>query len=298
MEKEKLERVDLDFLRKNDLADYTEGDIVIINSLKELTTTNSLQLDMIIIIICEQGKARADIDGTPYEISADDVIVAAPNIVVDNILMSPDIDVKMMALSYSSLQRVLHAGKDIWNTMVYASQHPVFHLSADDKVLVQSYFALLRAKLEQPHNRYHKEEMHALFQYIFYEVCAIISRNMPSQTGDVKMKQGDIIFKQFLEVLAQKKGRVRNVQHVAQEMCMSPKYLSTICKQVSGKTALEWIHEFTIQEITNQLKYTNKTIKEIAHDLNFDNTSYFTKFVKAYIHISPKDFRNKPEQQV
>ena len=82
-------------------------------------------------------------------------------------------------------------------------------------------------------------------------------------------KQRDVLFRRFIELLASTRIKQRKVSWYAEKLCISPKYLSTICKQVSGKTAYYWINEYVVIDIRYWLKNTNKTIKEISDILEF-----------------------------
>ena len=73
---------------------------------------------------------------------------------------------------------------------------------------------------------------------------------------------------------------------------VSPKYLSAICKAESGKTANQWITEYTLEDIRYQLLFTNHSIKEITHQLGFPNTSFFGKYVRQHFGTSPKALRD------
>ena len=81
------------------------------------------------------------------------------------------------------------------------------------------------------------------------------------------------------------------VKWYANELCLTPKHLSTSIQQVSGKTANQWIDEMTLQEVCRQLKFTNRSIQEIAYDLNFPNQSFFGKYFKHHIGCSPGVYR-------
>ncbi len=98
-------------------------------------------------------------------------------------------------------------------------------------------------------------------------------------------------------MLATYDGSERSVKAYADRLCVTPKYLSTVCKTVSGKTALEWIHDFLADAITRNLKYTEGSIKEISDVLGFPNMSFFGKFVKTRFGMSPKEYRIKLQSE-
>ena len=104
-------------------------------------------------------------------------------------------------------------------------------------------------------------------------------------------RQGELLFRKFIKLLSSYEATDRSVKGYAEKLCVTPKYLSTVCKSVSGKTALEWIHDFLADSITHKLKYTDVSIKEIADELGFPNISFFGKFVKSRFGVSPKEYR-------
>lgn len=77
----------------------------------------------------------------------------------------------------------------------------------------------------------------------------------------------------------------------ASHLCITPHYLSEICKKVSGKPASYWIDRFTIQEITRLLRQKKLSLTEIAERMNFSSVSYFSRYVQKRIHLSPSEYR-------
>jgi AraC-like DNA-binding protein len=79
----------------------------------------------------------------------------------------------------------------------------------------------------------------------------------------------------------------------ADKMCLTPKYLSKLVKEASGRSAPDWVDSFVILEAKNLLKYTDLAIKEIVFRLHFPNQSVFYKFFKAHTGMTPSEYRNK-----
>ena len=73
---------------------------------------------------------------------------------------------------------------------------------------------------------------------------------------------------------------------------MTPKYLSRVVREVTGRSAPEWIDAYVILEAKNQLKHSNISIKEIVSNLNFPNQSVFYKFFKMRTDMTPSEYRN------
>ena len=109
------------------------------------------------------------------------------------------------------------------------------------------------------------------------------------------IKRASYVFKCFIMEVSKDNGFHRSVSYYADRLCYSPKYVSFVVKQVSGRTALEWINDSAIEQIKYQLKHSDKSIKEIADDFNFSNLSFFGKYVKKHLGVSPTKYRDIPE---
>lgn len=101
----------------------------------------------------------------------------------------------------------------------------------------------------------------------------------------------DALYGRFMDLLFAHHCRERSVAFYASKMCITPKYLATVVKDISGKTPTEWIREETIREIERMLCHTQMPVKEIAYRLNFPNASFFGKYFKAQKGMSPTHYR-------
>lgn len=89
---------------------------------------------------------------------------------------------------------------------------------------------------------------------------------------------------------AQKQG-LPTVNYMASQLNLSPKYLSDLLKQETGKTALELIHLYVVSAAKNLLVAGELSISEIAYQLGFENPPYFSRLFKKEVGMSPKEFR-------
>ena len=99
------------------------------------------------------------------------------------------------------------------------------------------------------------------------------------------------VFERFLALVTEYHNEQRGVAFYADKLCLTPKYLSKLVKQASGRSAPDWIDSFVILEAKNMLKYSDKTIKEIVFALHFPNQSVFYKFFKAHTGLTPSEYR-------
>lgn len=182
----------------------------------------------------------------------------------------------------------IHVDDSIWNKAFHIAEHPVIHV--EDNRLLEAYGKLLSLRLAQEQRPYKKDTISFIVRASIYEILAEME-NYVESSGNRTITQADILFRKFIELISVMEVKSRSVSRYAEQLCVTPKYLSTVCKQISGKTAYEWINQFVITDIQRLLKYSEKSIKEISEYLNFPNTSFFGKYVKAHLGYSPKEYR-------
>lgn len=279
-----------------DAVRYDDGTFVLIESIKNLPIHSTEIPDgMLILVYCTKGHMQADFMGRTHRISEGDAVICTSRLVPENSMISPDFDAIIFGLKSSDLQlRSVCRGKDLYSLITYTRDHPVHHLDDNEQQLLKHYYAIVRLKLAQPDAPFHADVMHSLFNTILYEICAVrANHNEVLEDDNVGLHRGDYLFRRFLELLQKDGQHERSVTTYARKLNVSPKYLTTVVKNASGYTTLQWIHRNTAELVAHQLKYTDLSIKEIAYSLDFSNLSFFGKFCKAHLGCSPKTFRNR-----
>ena len=289
----KEQYIDYDFILGKGIADYSDGDIVVIEKIGAKPIEGTVKLDMVLMIYCLKGRIQGEINGKTWLAEEGDVGICLPNSYLSNYMMTPDFDSRIIGLSYDAIRNNIPMTKDALDLLSYVSKNPIIHLDAERQDLINKYYSIIDHKIKQPHNLFHKEIMHSIFTCAVFELCAIIAPHVNYTRDGGTMKQANLLFHKFINLLSKNEGRTCSVKKYADELCITPKYLSFICKQVSGKTALEWIHEYTIKSIERYLKHSNLSIKEIADRLGFPNLSFFGKFTKNYLGVSPTEYRRQ-----
>ena len=99
--------------------------------------------------------------------------------------------------------------------------------------------------------------------------------------------------KTFLRLVRANHRKERSIGFYADKMFISPKYLSLIIKESTGRSAAEWIDQYVIQEAKNLLRYSGKNVQQVAYELNFTNQSSFGKYFKHLTGMSPTQFQNR-----
>ncbi|MGM9868788.1 MAG: helix-turn-helix domain-containing protein [Sodaliphilus sp.] len=283
----------IDFSAIKDLdVDFIDEGIVLYSDFGKIPLENgSLQMNMVLIVACSRGTLQVDLNAISHTLHENEALVCLPSAIVNNWLLSRDFDGAVLCLSPRFLLEHF-SENDIWETAFIFNDRPVVKTSRESLQMIQLYSAALKEKLKQKHSPYHKEIVAALVKAALYEMIGNVETDSEPKANRI-VKHGDVLFKKFIELLSKSRIKPRNLSWYAEQLCVTPKYLSTVSKQVSGKTAFKWINEYVMVDIRFWLKSTNKSIKEIAYILEFPSTSFFGKYCRTHLGISPTEYRKQ-----
>ena len=99
------------------------------------------------------------------------------------------------------------------------------------------------------------------------------------------------LFTDFIQLVSEFAPKHHTIDFYASRLCITPRYMSTFIKQVSGKSAKQWIDDDLVTRIKIDLKHTDKSVARICDDMSFPNPSFLTKFFKRMTGQTPSQFR-------
>ena len=170
----------------------------------------------------------------------------------------------------------------MWQQAEFIRANPIFHLNERERQITSHYYSLMMLKTQGSDGSFHHDVVRMLFQTLMMEFLMLVERRMGSlsstddiqENKDASVRQSTLIYRRFMALLAESNGRVRSVSVFANMLNVTPKYLSKCVKDESGRSPLDLIHETTVGNIRQQLRYSNKTVKEICTELDFPNLSF------------------------
>jgi AraC family transcriptional regulator, transcriptional activator of pobA len=253
--------------------------------------TKNVQTDAYVVILCTAGKAHCNIEGKEYDILPNDLIVSHPNVFVSNAMVNLDFRCLGVVLSPSYFESILLVGGNCWDVSVAINRNPVLHLKEEDAENAIFNFNVLKRKMQHTGQLHYAETLKLYLQCMIYDFYDMLIPYLQMPGLDVGYSSAENIFKRFLLMVNAESPRKREVGYYADRLCITPKYLSAICKKQSGKTAAEIITNMTVNYIRNMLESSDMTVKQIANATGFDNLSFFGKFVKRELGVSPRAVR-------
>lgn len=262
--------------------------ILFIDSLRQYAMTQSA--GRVIHILCRQGSMSFTLHDTRYNITAGDYVILPNGVLVSSFSESSDFLGIVMSLSESFVASI--AIRSNYGIIGHLSllQNPVMQLSPQDFLRCEEDLLRLRQRMNDTGHLFREEMLGSLLTAHILDLYDIHAR---TQASPQVSERTAILLRQFIELLYRGEYlQNRELPHYASQLCITPHYLSEICKKVSGQPATYWIDRFTLHEITRLLRRKELSLTDIADRLNFSSLSYFSRYVQKRIGMSPSEYRS------
>lgn len=237
-------------------------------------------------LICLSGELVGSFDLQPVRQTPSTMVINVPGQLFEQQSMSSDFKgigvamssefVKGLGLPYNfHLDRML---KSV----------PVFHLRPSQLEAMLDYMRMVW-KLLETDRPFQMETLRHLTCAFFYGIGSYLYQLSENK----KYTNEELLMQKFLSEVKVHYRNQRKVIFYADRLCLSVSYFSSVIKKVSGKAPGEWIDDYVAGEARALLKGTNLTIQQISHELGFPSQSFFGKFFKRQVGLSPKEYRER-----
>lgn len=279
-----------------DIKIYNNGNLAFLDKLSDINMPESVQMEIYVIVLCLQGKASLYINGDLYVAYKNDIFICSPNNLLGNCLLSVDFQCHCIGMSPNYIQKILPMADSAWDIKLFFEKNPLCTLLPQEVVTFCQYYDLLCSKVHLPSGTQEKI-IDALMLAFIYDMQNVMNRVV--QIIPRPFNSGEHLFRNFIDLLSSSYPKNRNVSYYADQLHVTPKYLSSVCKKIGEQTASKLIDQYVLKDIEYLMKHTQKTIKIISFELDFPDLSFFGKYVKKHFGIAPKELREafRQEQQ-
>lgn len=255
------------------------------------TTQEPTRLNFILMALCLKGQAKYNIDTKEQTVKAGDLLFISERHIVDNYSASADFECLCIMVSTEFYHGFVQSVQNVSSLLLFSMNNPVVALTPSEVQVFSNYFHTIREKITNTGHHYRENLVKALLLAMFYDMSNVIYR--VEQQGKKPQMRADALFSQFIRLLEQNFRAIRRVSWYAEQLFITPKYLSEVVKQTSKRTPNEWIDSYVILEARVLLKTTTMSIKEIADELHFPSQSFLGKYFKEHVGVSPSEFRKQ-----
>jgi AraC-like DNA-binding protein len=255
-----------------------------------------VRFDGFIMFFLKKGHFSLDVNLSTYDIHPNSLLVVVPGNIIKLSAYDEnhigDAELLFALVSKEFLSSVRFDFNKVFQDTLRIWKNPCITLQGDDLELAEEYFRLTRKVLSsaQSNKREVVGSLLTSFTYVSLDVWTrqLAEAREKESSSSARINQ---TFERFIALVTEYHNQERGMAFYADKLCLTPKYLSKLVKQASGRSAPDWIDSFVILEAKNLLKYSDKAIKEIVYELHFPNQSVFYKFFKAHTGMTPSDYR-------
>jgi AraC-like DNA-binding protein len=253
-----------------------------------------LKLTFTSALLCKEGCIRTIINRNEFIISRNDVLVVQGGSVVEMISSSTDLRVIGMAFEDSSSDDNLGASAiNVGSYIMHRSIPLLIHLDDDEMQRHIELYKNIHKFYKSTDPAYRGEIVKGYLQVATGAFLSVMKKNsLDNDLGSDNRREQELYI-QFLDNLQLYAGKERTVSFYADKCCVSPKYFSKMIHRASGKTPLQLIRERVIIEAKVLLNSTDMSIQQIADALNFPNDSFFCRYFRQEVQMTPMRYREE-----
>ena len=252
-----------------------------------------IRLNAILIFIVERGSIQITIDYKTYTIEENSLTTVLSSHIMQWISVSADFKAKRLLLSNNfmdDIQSLYPMPPRSVEGYLFMKKNPMKILQSDTLPALLSDINILHSRILQKEHAFHKEIIYNAFITFLLDWAHIVT-SFNKRGTRVKLSRKEELFEQFLDLLFIHAKKEHSVSFYADAMCITSQYLSLILKDISGKSANQWISDALITEAKTMLKTPNQTVQQVANTLHFSDQSTFGKFFKKHTGIAPSSYR-------
>jgi AraC-like DNA-binding protein len=247
------------------------------------------KLDSTISSLIIKGSAKGKINLNEYQMSAPCLITIHPNEILQLQECSDDYSAMHIIFSKEFAHDLSIYIKDSLPFYLDIYNSPVLNLSDEELGSYVGYFTKAKEIISNTNNPFRKESLVHLTMLFFYSVTYQFHKTKREAFKTIR----EPLVGNFLELVRENYKLYHALGFYANKLCITSKYLTTLVKRKTGTTAADWIERYIILEAQALLKSTNMTIQQIGDELNFSSQTFFGKFFKRLVGMSPKEYRKR-----
>ena len=239
-----------------------------------------------LVMICKEGSIRVCVNLMDMEVKANEALLITPGSIMEKVDFDPESKIMMMSFADDKDQETLSFAPA--SLRKYFLRPMVIRGSKRDIEEVENIYRLMHRTLEREHTEFTKE---IILHYLQIMTClfmeqkerfALEDNNKPSRKEEIVLD--------FIQEVHDHCYENRELKYYADRLCLTPSYLAHLISEVSGKHASQWIRDAVILEAKALLRSGNYTVQQVSFMLNFPNQSFFGKYFKAAVGVSPRQY--------
>ena len=271
------------------------GECIAANSASEMEIFRfPSRLNALIIGVGTEGETSLTSNLQEFRLKKDSLFIFSPKHILQ-VQSNNRFKAHLIVIAPDFLKRINIDTKRMMPLFLQFGSLPCMELTHAESQSLRSFISMVEQELKGSETDFSSEIIGGLIAATIYKVGDILTHYLTEhpEVDSPIHNRAEEYFRQFTELLGEHYKNERSVGFYARQLCITPKYLTTLIKRISGKSVSEWIDNYVILEAKTLLKYSNMSVQEIAYYLNFPNQSFFGSYFKRNAGMSPSQYKAK-----
>ena len=271
------------------------GECIAANSASEMEIFRfPSRLNALIIGVGTEGETSLTSNLQEFRLKKDSLFIFSPKHILQ-VQSNNRFKAHLIVIAPDFLKRINIDTKRMMPLFLQFGSLPCMELTHAESQSLRSFISMVEQELKGSETDFSSEIIGGLIATAIYKVGDILTHYLTEhpEVDSPIHNRAEEYFRQFTELLGEHYKHERSVGFYARQLCITPKYLTTLIKRISGKSVSEWIDNYVILEAKTLLKYSNMSVQEIAYYLNFPNQSFFGSYFKRNAGMSPSQYKAK-----
>lgn len=271
------------------------GECIAANSASEMEIFRfPSRLNALIIGVGTEGETSLTSNLQEFRLKKDSLFIFSPKHILQ-VQSNNRFKAHLIVIAPDFLKRINIDTKRMMPLFLQFGSLPCMELTHAESQSLRSFISMVEQELKGSETDFSSEIIGGLIAATIYKVGDILTHYLTEhpEVDSPIHNRAEEYFRLFTELLGEHYKHERSVGFYARQLCITPKYLTTLIKRISGKSVSEWIDNYVILEAKTLLKYSNMSVQEIAYYLNFPNQSFFGSYFKRNAGMSPSQYKAK-----
>lgn len=271
------------------------GECIAANSASEMEIFRfPSRLNALIIGVGTEGETSLTSNLQEFRLKKDSLFIFSPKHILQ-VQSNNRFKAHLIVIAPDFLKRINIDTKRMMPLFLQFGSLPCMELTHAESQSLRSFISMVEQELKGSETDFSSEIIGELIAATIYKVGDILTHYLTEhpEVDSPIHNRAEEYFRQFTELLGEHYKHERSVGFYARQLCITPKYLTTLIKRISGKSVSEWIDNYVILEAKTLLKYSNMSVQEIAYYLKFPNQSFFGSYFKRNAGMSPSQYKAK-----
>lgn len=269
------------------------GECIAANSASEMEIFRvPSRLNALIIGVGTEGETSLTSNLQEFRLKKDSLFIFSPKHILQ-VQSNNRFKAHLIVIAPDFLKRINIDTKRMMPLFLQFGSLPCMELTHAESQSLRSFISMVEQELKGSETDFSSEIIGGLIAATIYKVGDILTHYLTEhpEVDSPIHNRAEEYFRQFTELLGEHYKHERSVGFYARQLCITPKYLTTLIKRISGQSVSEWIDNYVILEAKTLLKYSTMSIQEIAYYLNFPNQSFFGSYFKRNTGMSPSQYK-------